>query len=323
MRGESRDGGPSLSGFPFMSFRLREGAAQGSRGKKMKIYLNGKLVPEKKAVVSVFDHGLLYGDGVFEGIRAYNGRVFMLDEHIDRLFRSAKAIALEIPMSKRAMILAVVKTCKANATKNGYIRLVVTRGVGTLGLNPFNCGRPQVIIIVASIQLYPKELYERGMSIVTVPTVRNLPEALNPNIKSLNYLNNILAKIEAINAGTPEAIMLNARGFVAEATGDNIFVVRGRTLMTPPSDAGVLVGITREVVMRLAREEGLEVCERMMTRYDLYTADEVFLTGTAAEVIGVAEMDRRRIGEGRPGAVTRLLTKRFRSYASSNGTPIR
>lgn len=289
----------------------------------MKIYLNGKLVPEKKAVVSVFDHGLLYGDGVFEGIRAYNGRVFMLDEHVDRLYRSAKAIALEIPMTKQEMSKAVVKTCKANAAKSGYIRLVVTRGVGTLGLNPFNCAKPQVIIIAASIQLYPKELYDRGMSIVTVPTVRNLPEALNPNIKSLNYLNNILAKIEAINAGTPEAVMLNSRGFVAEATGDNIFVVKGRTLMTPPSDAGVLVGITREVVMRLGREEGLEVCERMMTRYDLYTADEVFLTGTAAEVIGVTEIDRRRIGEGRPGDVTSLLTKRFRAFASSNGTPIR
>lgn len=289
----------------------------------MKIYLNGKLVPENKAVVSVFDHGLLYGDGVFEGIRSYNGRVFMLDEHVDRLYRSAKAIALDIKMSRDAMCKAVVATCKANGTMDGYIRLVVTRGVGTLGLNPFNCANPQVIIIAASIQLYPKELYEKGMSIVTVPTVRNLAEALNPNIKSLNYLNNILAKIEAINAGTPEAIMLNARGFVAEATGDNVFAVKGRTLMTPPSDAGVLVGITREVVMRLAREEGFDVCERTMTRYDLYTADEVFLTGTAAEVIGVKEIDRRRIGSGRPGEATRLLTKRFRTFASNNGTPIR
>jgi branched-chain amino acid aminotransferase len=288
----------------------------------MKIYLNGKLVPEKKAVVSVFDHGLLYGDGVFEGIRSYNGRVFMLDEHVDRLYRSAKAIALDIKMTKEAMGRAVVATCKANGTMDGYIRLVVTRGVGTLGLNPFNCSHPQVIIIASSIQLYPKELYEKGMSIVTVPTVRNLAEALNPNIKSLNYLNNILAKIEAINAGTPEAIMLNARGFVAEATGDNVFAVKGRALMTPPSDAGVLVGITRETVMRLAREEGFDVSERTMTRYDLYTADEVFLTGTAAEVIGVKEIDRRQIGTGRPGAVTRLLTKRFREFAASNGTPI-
>lgn len=289
----------------------------------MKIYLNGKLVPEKKAVVSVFDHGLLYGDGVFEGIRSYNSRVFMLEEHIDRLFRSAKAIALEIPISKKAVCDAVVKTCKVNKVFNGYVRLVVTRGVGALGLNPFNCARPQIIVIATSLQLYPKELYERGMSIVTVPTVRNMAEALNPNIKSLNYLNNILAKIEAINAGTPEAIMLNARGFVAEATGDNVFVVKGRTLMTPPSDAGVLVGITREVVMGLARQEGLEVCEKTMTRYDLYTADEVFLTGTAAEVIGVTEIDRRSIGEGRPGEVTRMLTSRFRSYAAANGTPIR
>lgn len=289
----------------------------------MKIYLNGKMVPEKKAVVSVFDHGLLYGDGVFEGIRSYNGRVFMLDEHVDRLYRSAKAIALEIPMPRKAMSDAVVKTCKVNGTMDGYVRLVVTRGVGTLGLNPFSCKKPQVFIIAASIQLYPKDLYEKGMSIVTVPTVRNLAEAVNPNIKSLNYLNNILAKIEAINAGTPEAIMLNARGFVAEATGDNIFAVKGRTLMTPPSDSGVLVGITREVVMQLGRQEGLEVCERTMTRYDLYTADEVFLTGTAAEVIGVAQIDRRRIGEGRPGKVTRLLTRRFRSFAAENGTPIK
>jgi len=288
----------------------------------MMISMNGKLVPERQAKVSVFDHGLLYGDGVFEGIRSYNSRVFMLDEHVERLYGSARAIALDIPMSQRAMAAAVLRMCKANRCFDGYIRLVVTRGVGSLGLNPFNCKRPQVIVIAATIQLYPKELYADGMSIVTVPTMRNQPEALNPNIKSLNYLNNILAKIEAINAGTPEAIMLNSHGYVAEATGDNVFVVKGRRLITPPSSAGILVGITRGVVMRLAAEEGLAVEERMMTRYDLYNADEVFLTGTAAEVIGVREIDRRRIGGGKPGPTTRLLTRRFREFSRHNGTPI-
>jgi branched-chain amino acid aminotransferase len=289
----------------------------------MKIYLNGKLVPENKAVVSVFDHGLLYGDGVFEGIRSYNGRVFMLDEHVARLYRSAKAIALEIPMTQAEMAAAVVKTCKANQCLNGYIRLVVTRGVGTLGLNPFTCKTPQVIIIAAAIQLYPPELYEKGLKIVTVGTIRNHPEAVNPMIKSLNYLNNILAKIEAINAGTVEAIMLNNAGYVAEATGDNIFAVRGKCLLTPPSYAGALAGITRNVVMDLARERGFTVSETMMTRYDLYTADEVFLTGTAAEIIGVGEIDRRAIGGGKPGPVTRALGEAYHKFACETGAPIR
>jgi branched-chain amino acid aminotransferase len=288
----------------------------------MRIYMNGKLVPEREAKVSVFDHGLLYGDGVFEGIRCYSGRVFMLNEHVDRLYRSAKAIALDIQLSKAAMARAVVKTCMANRTMSGYVRLVVTRGVGTLGLNPFTCKKPQVIIIAGNIQLYPKELYEKGMSIVTVATMRNHSEALNPNIKSLNYLNNVLAKIEAINAGVPEAVMLNPHGYVAEATGDNIFVVKGNSLLTPPSEAGVLQGITRDVVMMLAAEAGICVREKMMTRYDLYTADEVFLTGTAAEVIGVVGIDRRVIGNGTPGKVTRRLEDRFKDYAGSNGTPI-
>jgi len=288
----------------------------------VRVYINGKLYSERDAKISVFDHGLLYGDGVFEGIRVYNRRVFMLAEHVDRLYRSAKAIALEIPMSRKAMADAVVRTCRANGTANGYVRLVVTRGVGTLGLNPFVCRRPQVIIIAATIQLYPKEYYEKGLSIVTVPTVRNLSEALNPNIKSLNYLNNILAKIEAINAGVPEAIMLNADGRVAEATGDNIFTVKGRTLATPPPQAGVLEGITRNVVMDLARKSGYEVREQMMTRYDLYNADEVFLTGTAAEVVPVVEIDRRRIGEGRPGRVTQQLEKQFRQLAAAVGVPV-
>ena len=288
----------------------------------MKIYLNGKLVPERQAKVSVFDHGLLYGDGVFEGIRSYNGRVFELDSHVDRLYDSAKAIALEIPMTRAGMKSAVVRTCAANKTMDGYIRLVVTRGVGTLGLNPYLCKKPQVIIIAADIQLYAKKLYEEGLSIVTVGTIRNLSEAVNPRIKSLNYLNNILAKIEAINSGCMEAVMLNSQGAVAEATGDNIFIVRGDSLITPDVSEGILEGITRNTVMTLARDMGLTVSESRLSRYDLYTADEVFLTGTAAEVIGVVDIDRRQIGEGTPGPITRQLVKRYRQHARSSGTPI-
>ncbi len=289
----------------------------------MKIYLNGALVPERQAVVSVFDHGLLYGDGVFEGIRAYNGRVFMLDAHIDRLYRSARAIALTIPLSRADMTAAVVATCKANKTRNGYLRLVVTRGKGSLGLNPYTCQRPQIIIIAATIQLYPESFYAQGLKVVTAGTIRNHTESLSPAIKSLNYLNNILAKIEAINAGVEEVIMLNPQGFVAEATGDNVFMLQGNRLLTPPVSAGALEGITRNVVMDLARADGLDVCERVLTRYDLYTADEMFLTGTAAEIISVIEMDRRPIGTGKPGARTRALTARFREFAASHGTPIR
>jgi len=288
----------------------------------MKIYLNGKLVPERSARISVFDHGLLYGDGVFEGIRSYKGRVFMLDEHINRLYDSAKAIALDIPLSKAGISRAVVRTCKANRCMDGYIRLVVTRGVGTLGLNPYLCAKPQIIIIAAKIQLYPKTLYNEGLKIVTAGTVRNHPEAINPRIKSLNYLNNILAKIEAINAGCMEALMLNPNGFVAEATGDNVFALHGNVLSTPPACAGALEGITRAVVMDIARDQAMEVRERMLNRHDLYTADEVFLTGTAAEVIGVVEIDRRPIGDGKPGKATRRFERAFRKYAGSTGTPI-
>lgn len=288
----------------------------------MKIYLNGKLVPEREAKVSVFDHGLLYGDGVFEGIRSYNGRVFMLDAHIERLYRSAKAIDLRIPLSKVQMARAVVRTCKENRTLDGYIRLVVTRGVGTLGLNPYTCTKPQIIIIAGTIQLYPKKLYEDGLSIVTVGTIRNHTESINPQIKSLNYLNNVMAKIEAINSGCMEAVMLNPQGFVAEATGDNIFVVRGNRLITPPPWCGTLEGITRNVVMKLAAEAGVEVREDVLTRYDLYTADEMFLTGSAAEVIPVVNVDRRSIGSGKPGAMTRRLAKAFHLFAASTGTPI-
>jgi len=288
----------------------------------MKIYINGELLSEKDAKISVFDHGLLYGDGVFEGIRAYDGIVSLLQEHTDRLYRSAKAIALDIPMTKQTMMDAVAMTCKANKMTNGYIRLVVTRGVGELGLNPYLCANPQVIIIASKIQLYPKELYEKGLQIVTVGTIRNNSESVNPSIKSLNYLNNILAKIEAINAGYMEAIMLNSQGYIAEATGDNIFAVHGKTLVTPPACEGALVGITRNTVMRIAAEQGFEVKESRLTRYDLFNADEVFLTGTAAEVIGVSKVDRRTIAQGVPGPVTTDLARRFREYAGKTGVAI-
>jgi len=290
----------------------------------MTIYLNGKLVPEAEATVSVFDHGLLYGDGVFEGIRVYNGRVFLLKDHIVRLYRSAQAIGMTIPMSQEEMTQAVTATCKANDCRNGYIRLVVTRGVGNLGLNPYTCKTPQVIIIAATIQLYPAEFYEKGLKIITVGTVRNHPEAVNPNIKSLNYLNNTLAKIEAVNAGVQEAIMLNHIGYVAEATGDNVFAISGNVLITPPAWCGCLIGITRDVVMKLAAAHGFTVRESVMTRYDLYTADEMFLTGTAAEIVPVAEIDKRVIGSGKPGEGTKKLIKLFHAFAAdpANGTPI-
>ena len=288
----------------------------------MKIYLNGNLVPKQEAVVSVFDHGLLYGDGIFEGIRAYNNRVFLLDAHIERLYQSAKAICLTIPMTPAEMCAAVVKTCKANGIADGYIRLVVTRGEGELGLNPYLCETPQVIIIASTISMYPPELYENGMPVVTVGTVRNHPEAVNPRIKSLNYLNNVMAKIEAINSGVKECILLNSQGFVAEASGDNIFAIRKKKLMTPPAWCGALEGITRNCVMELARKAGYEVVETVINRYDLHTADEVFLTGTAAEVIGVSHIDRRVIGEGKPGPITRELTRLFRDFARVNGTLI-
>jgi branched-chain amino acid aminotransferase len=288
----------------------------------MKIYLNGKLVDKKDAKISVFDHGLLYGDGVFEGIRAYNGRIFMCQEHIDRLYDSAKAIALDIPMSKKALTNAMVKTCKANKIRNGYIRLIVTRGEGTLGLNPYLCKKAGVIIIAAAIQLYPEELYERGLKITTSGTIRNAPEAVNPRIKSLNYLNNILAKIEALNAGVMECLMINPNGYVAEATGDNVFIVRKNELITPPPWCGALEGVTRNVVMELARQEGYTVKEDVISRYDLYVADEVFLTGTAAEMIGVVEVDRRPIGNGKPGPITKSLVEKFREFAQHNGEEI-
>jgi branched-chain amino acid aminotransferase len=288
----------------------------------MKIFIDGRFYNEQQAKISVFDHGLLYGDGIFEGIRAYNGRVFKLKEHIDRLFYSAKAILLNMPMSHAQISQAVVETCRRNKIRNGYIRLVVTRGVGGLGLNPNRCKKPSVIIIADKIQLYPVEMYERGLEIITVPTIRNLHSALNPAIKSLNYLNNILAKIEANNGGCEEAIMLNAEGFVSECTGDNVFIVKGTHLLTPPLSAGALYGITRSVVMDLAREAGLTVGEPNLTRYDLFNADECFLTGTGAELIPVVKLDGRVIGTGKPGPVTQNLVQKYHALTQVSGEPI-
>ena len=288
----------------------------------MKIYIDGKYYDERNARISVFDHGLLYGDGIFEGIRAYNGRVFKLKEHVDRLFCSAKAILLKIPMAHEDIMAAIVETCRQNRIRDGYIRVVVTRGAGTLGLNPKGCKTPSVIIIAGKIQLYPPELYQRGMDIITVPTTRNLHSALNPAIKSLNYLNNILAKIEAGIAGCEEAIMLNAEGFVAECTGDNIFIVKEGQLLTPPLSAGALYGITRRVVMDLAGEFGVQVSETNLTRHDLFNADECFVTGSAAELMPVVKIDGRVIGTGRPGPVTGKLTARYHALTKASGEPI-
>jgi branched-chain amino acid aminotransferase len=288
----------------------------------MKIYIDGKFYDQNSAKISVFDHGLLYGDGVFEGIRAYHGRVFKLKEHIDRLFYSAKALLLKIPMTHAEIMRATVLACRKNNLRDGYIRLIVTRGIGSLGLNPSSCARPSVIIIAGSIQLYPPSLYAKGMEIVTVPTTRNLHSAVNPAIKSLNYLNNILAKIEANNAGVEEAVMLNAEGYVAECTGDNLFIIKEGRLLTPPLSAGALYGITRQTVIEIAREVGFEVSEPNLTRYDLFNADECFLTGTGAEIIPVTKIDGRVIGTGRPGRLTRKLEKAYHTLTEASGEPI-
>ena len=276
------------------------------------IYIAGKFVPQEDAKISVFDHGLLYGDGVFEGLRSYRGKVFRLREHIARLYESAKAIWLEIPLTQDEMRDAVNEAVRINKIEDGYIRLVVTRGAGTLGLDPNRCSNPQVIIIADAIALYPKELYEKGLEIVTVSVQRTHPAALNPRVKSLNYLNNILAKIEGLQAGCIEALMLNHKGEIAECTGDNIFLVRHGTLLTPPIDAGILAGVTRDAVIEIARTAGIEVREPPLTKHDVYIADECFLTGTAAEVIPVVKVDSRTIGAGKPGPITRDLEKRFR-----------
>jgi len=288
----------------------------------MKIFIDGKYYDERAAKISVFDHGLLYGDGIFEGIRAYHGRVFKLKEHVDRLFYSAKAILLQIPMSPAQIARAVVEACRKNKIRDGYVRLVVTRGAGTLGLNPNRCKNPSVIIIADKIQLYPPEFYQRGLDIITVPTTRNLHSALNPAIKSLNYLNNILAKIEANNGGCEEAVMLNAEGFVAECTGDNLFIVKNGALFTPPLSAGALYGITRQTVIELAESAGLKVSEPNLTRYDLFNADECFLTGTGAEIVPVVKIDGRVVGTGKPGPVTRQLEDDYHALTKVSGEPI-
>ncbi|OGX19040.1 MAG: branched-chain-amino-acid transaminase [Omnitrophica WOR_2 bacterium RBG_13_44_8b] len=286
----------------------------------MKVYINGKFYDKNQAKISVFDHGLLYGDGVFEGIRAYNRLVFKLEEHIDRLLESAKSIMLKIPLSRNELIKAVISTLKENDLKDAYIRLIVTRGEGDLGLDPRKCaGAASVIIITDKILLYPEKFYKEGLKIITVPTVRNLPEALNPQIKSLNYLNNILAKIEAVNAGFDEAIMLDSLGYVAECTGDNIFIVKKEQLYTPPQCMGTLRGITRDSVLEIARSSKISVHEHVITRHEVYISDECCLTGTAAEIIPVVMVDGRTIGTGKPGKLTLKLMKAFKELTKKEG----
>lgn len=288
----------------------------------LKVYIDGQLFPEKEAKVSVFDHGLLYGDGIFEGIRFYDGRVFRCQEHIDRLFHSAKAIALDMIWTKEEVTAAMMETIRANGLRDGYVRLVITRGAGSLGLNPYHCKVPSIIIIASTISLYPAEKYEKGLTVVTCSTRRPAPAALSPAVKSLNYLNNVMAKIEAINANAEEGVMLNEQGFVAECTGDNLFVIRGGKIYTPPVSAGALNGITRTVIFEIAKDLGIELIEENLTRYEIYTADECFLTGTAAEVVPVALYDRRPIGDGKPGPVTLKFIEKFRHLTKNSGTPI-
>jgi len=288
----------------------------------MKVYIDGEFYDKEEAKISVFDHGLLYGDGVFEGIRSYNHRVFKLKEHIDRLYNSAKAIMLEIPMTKQEMGNAIIETLKVNNLSDAYIRVVVTRGIGDLGLDPRKCKSSSVIIITDKIILYPQEYYENGLELITVSTRRNLPSAINPAIKSLNYLNNIFAKIEAIKAGCEEAIMLTKDGYVAECTGDNIFIVKNKVLITPPIYIGALPGITRETVIEIAKKKlYLEVLEEVFTVYHIYTADECFLTGTAAEVIPVVKVDSRIINDGEPGEITKQIIKEFKLLTQTSGVP--
>ncbi|MCX5789967.1 MAG: branched-chain-amino-acid transaminase [Elusimicrobia bacterium] len=289
----------------------------------MKIHIDGRLYEKEDAKVSVFDHGLLYGDGVFEGIRAYNGRVFCLREHLARLFNSAKGIHLEIPQSKAEIESALLDTVRANRLKDAYIRLVVTRGTGDLGLDPRKCKRATVIIIADKIALYPEKVYEKGLTLITSSLRRMSPDQLSPSIKSLNYLNNILARAEATRAGADEAILLNQQGYVAECSGDNIFFLRDNKAYTPPVSSGILEGVTRNVVMKLIREQlGIEVREELFTCFELYRAEEAFVTGTGAEVIGVTKIDGREIGHGAAGPLTKRIIELFRKYASQNGTPI-
>jgi len=298
------------------------GGGSSVAAKASKIYIDGKLLPEAEAKVSVFDHGLLYGDGVFEGIRFYNGRVFRLEEHLERLWDSARSICLEVPMSMRDMTNAVLETIRANDMRDGYIRLVLTRGVGNLGLNPAQCKTPSVIIIAATVALYPAEVYQKGLNVVTCATRRTNPASLNPAVKSLNYLNNVMARIEANLAGADEALMLNDHGNVSECTADNVFIIKHGQIFTPPIAAGALRGITRAVVFEIAAETGIKITETDVTRHDVFIADECFLTGTAAEVIPVIKADGRIIGSGKPGPITTRTIARFREITRETGTPI-
>ena len=285
-----------------------------------KIWLDGKIVDEADAKISVFDHGLLYGDGIFEGIRFYNGRVFRLTEHIERLYLSAKALLLKMPWTLEEVCEATLQTIRANGLKDGYIRLVVTRGIGDLGLNPYLCPTPSMFIIASGITLYPAELYENGLEVVTCSTRRPTPASLSPQVKSLNYLNNVMAKVEALKAGAKEGLMLNEQGYVAECTGDNVFIVKKDEVITPPVSDGSLDGITRQVIFELCAELGITIREKSMARYDVYTADESFLTGTAAETIPMVKLDEREIGDGKPGPISLKLIEAYRQKVRSEGT---
>lgn len=300
----------------------RSDATKKSSAKESTIYIDGKFFAEADAKISVFDHGLLYGDGIFEGIRFYNGRVFRLEEHLERLWDSARSICLEIPMSMREMTDALLETIRKNDLRDGYIRLLVTRGVGNLGLNPAQCKHPSVIIIAATIALYPADVYQKGLTVVTCATRRTSPASLNPAVKSLNYLNNVMARIEANLANADEALMLNDAGNVSECTADNVFIIKHGHIFTPPITAGALRGITRSVVFEIAAELGLKIAETDLTRHDVFIADECFLTGTAAEIIPVIKADGRLIGNGKPGPISTRMIGRFRELTRATGTPI-
>lgn len=287
-----------------------------------KIWLDGKIVEEAEARISVFDHGLLYGDGIFEGIRFYEGRVFRLEDHVDRLFASAKCLLLDLPLSHAGICQAVLETIRANGLNDGYVRLVVTRGIGDLGLNPYLCPHPSMFIIASAISLYPAEFYENGLEVVTCSTRRPTPASLSPQVKSLNYLNNVMAKVEALKAGASEGLMLNEQGFVAECTGDNVFIVKNGEVITPPVSDGSLDGITRQVIFELCAELAIPIREATLARYHLYTADESFLTGTAAETIPMVKLDDREIGSGVPGPVSLKLIEAYRKKVRTEGTPI-
>jgi len=286
------------------------------------IFLDGEFVPKSQAKVSVFDHGVLYGDGVFEGIRLYQKNIFRMEQHMDRLWDSAHAILLDIPMTKEEMTEATAETCRRNGLEDGYVRLVVTRGEGTLGLDPFKCPKPSVFIIAASIQLYPKEFYTQGLKVITAAQRRIAPDTFSARVKSLNYLNNIMAKVQAIKAGVLEAFMLNSQGYILEATGDNVFLIKDGVLYTPPTYMGALRGITRDAVLDIARREGITIVEEPFTQYEVYTADECFLTGTAAEVIPVTEADSRPIADGKPGPITKKLIEEFHKITCTEGYKI-